>query len=736
MKKKTTVLIEGMSCAACSRGVERSVSKVDGVLSVTVNLTTNSAAVVYENKQCELSDIEAAVVRAGFKVVKNKDTANENAAKNEKMSKINLIVALIFSIPLFFISMGHMMGISLPNAISPDSNPVRFALVQLVLVIPVLIAGRKFFINGVRAVFHKNPNMDTLVAMGSSSAFIYSIVMTAKIITDNDGHSHHLYYESAGMIITFILIGKMLEAISKKRTTDAVGKLRSLIPDTTEVMRNGEKMTVKTAEIQIGDIFTVVPGSAVAADGKVISGSTSVDESMITGESMPVSKKTGDTVFGGTINKNGTVEVEVTATYGETVLSQIIRSVEDAGASKAPIATLADKISGIFVPTVFGIAVLSAVIWALTGKDFSFCLNVFISVLVIACPCALGLATPTAIMVATGKGAQNGILFKGGEPLEALSKADTVVFDKTGTLTKGDPQVTDIIPLDISEEELLKYCASAEKKSEHLLGEAIVKKYSGEYFDVTDFEALSGLGLRATVNGKLVFIGNRELMNQNGIDEKVTEKIGAPLSDEGKTVVYISIDGEFAGVIAIADVLKDDAAETVKLLNSLGVETVMLTGDNKKTANAIAKIAGIKTVFAEVLPRDKQNVIIDLQKQGKKVCMVGDGINDAPALVSADVGVAVASGTDVAVESADVVLMNSETTSLYKAIKLSQKTLRKIKQNLFWAFAYNTVGIPIAAGLLYALGGNLLDPMFAAAAMSLSSVTVVTNSLLLRRYKL
>lgn len=736
MKKKTTVLIEGMSCAACSRGVERSVSKVNGVLSVTVNLTTNSAAVVYENKQCELSDIEAAVVRAGFKVVKNKDTANENAAKNEKMSKINLIVALIFSIPLFFISMGHMMGISLPNVISPDSNPVRFALVQLVLVIPVLIAGRKFFINGVRAVFHKNPNMDTLVAMGSSSAFIYSIVMTAKIITDNDGHSHHLYYESAGMIITFILIGKMLEAISKKRTTDAVGKLRSLIPDTTEVMRNGEKMTVKTAEIQIGDIFTVVPGSAVAADGKVISGNTSVDESMITGESMPVSKKTGDTVFGGTINKNGTVEVEVTAAYGETVLSQIIRSVEDAGASKAPIATLADKISGIFVPTVFGIAVVSAVIWALTGKDFSFCLNVFISVLVIACPCALGLATPTAIMVATGKGAQNGILFKGGEPLEALSKADTVVFDKTGTLTKGDPQVTDIIPLDISEEELLKYCASAEKKSEHLLGEAIVKKYSGEYFDVTDFEALSGLGLRATVNGKLVFIGNRELMNQNGIDEKVTEKIGAPLSDEGKTVVYISIDGEFAGAIAIADVLKDDATETVKLLNSLGVETVMLTGDNKKTANAIAKIAGIKTVFAEVLPRDKQNVIIDLQKQGKKVCMVGDGINDAPALVSADVGVAVASGTDVAVESADVVLMNSETTSLYKAIKLSQKTLRKIKQNLFWAFAYNTVGIPIAAGLLYALGGNLLDPMFAAAAMSLSSVTVVTNSLLLRRYKL
>lgn len=736
MKKKTTVLIEGMSCAACSRGVERSVSKVDGVLSVTVNLTTNSAAVVYENKQCELSDIEAAVVRAGFKVVKNKDTANENAAKNEKMSKINLAVALIFSIPLFIISMGHMVGISLPSVISPDSNPVRFALIQLVLVIPVLIAGRKFFINGVRAVFHKNPNMDTLVAMGSSSALIYSIVMTAKIITDNDGHSHHLYYESAGMIITFILIGKMLEAISKKRTTDAVGKLRSLIPDTTEVMRNGEKMTVKTADIQIGDIFTVVPGSAVAADGKVISGNTSVDESMITGESMPVSKKTGDTVFGGTINKNGTVEVEVTATYGETVLSQIIRSVEDAGASKAPIATLADKISGIFVPTVFGIAVVSAAIWALTGKDFSFCLNVFISVLVIACPCALGLATPTAIMVATGKGAQNGILFKGGEPLEALSKANTVVFDKTGTLTKGDPQVTDILPVGISEEELLKYCASAEKKSEHLLGEAIVKKYSGEYYEVMSFEALSGLGLRATVNGKQVFIGNRELMNQNGIDENITEKIGAPLSDEGKTVVYISIDGEFAGAIAIADILKDDAAETVKLLNSLGVETVMLTGDNKKTANAIAKIAGIKTVFAEVLPKDKQNVIIDLQKQGKNVCMVGDGINDAPALVSADVGVAVASGTDVAVESADVVLMNSETTLLYKAIRLSQKTLRKIKQNLFWAFAYNTVGIPIAAGLLYALGGNLLDPMFAAAAMSLSSVTVVTNSLLLRRYKL
>lgn len=736
MKKKTTVLIEGMSCAACVRGVERSVSKITGVQSVIVNLTTNSAAVVYENKQCKISDIEAAVVRAGFKVVKNQADANENAAKNEKMSKINLIIALIFSIPLFIISMGHMMGIKLPNVISPDMYPVRFALIQLLLVIPVLIAGRKFFINGVRAVFHKNPNMDTLVAMGSSSAFIYSIIMTAKIIADNDGHSHHLYYESAGMIITFILIGKMLEAISKKRTTDAVGKLRSLVPDTAEIVRNGEKMTVKTAEIQIGDIFTVIPGSAVAADGKVISGSTSVDESMITGESMPVSKKTGDTVFGGTINKNGTVEVEVTAIYGETVLSQIIRSVEEAGASKAPIATLADKISGIFVPTVFSIAVLSAVIWALTGKDFAFCLNVFISVLVIACPCALGLATPTAIMVATGKGAQNGILFKGGEPLEMLSKTDTVVFDKTGTLTKGDPQVTDILSVGISEDELLKYCASAEKNSEHLLGEAVVKKYDGEYYSVTEFMALSGLGIKAQVNNRQILIGNRELMRQNGIDENVTEKIGGPLSNEGKTVIYISIDGEFAGAIAIADVLKDDAVDTVKALNGLGIETVMLTGDNKKTANAIAKIAGIKTVFAEVLPKDKQNVIIDLQKQGKKVCMVGDGINDAPALVSADVGVAVASGTDVAVESADVVLMNSETASLYKAIRLSQKTLRKIKQNLFWAFAYNTVGIPIAAGLLYALGGNLLDPMFAAAAMSLSSVTVVTNSLLLRRYKL
>lgn len=736
MKKKTTVLIEGMSCAACVRGVERSVSKVDGVLSVTVNLTTNSAAVVYENKQCSLSDIEAAVVRAGFKVVKNKETANENAAKNEKMSKINLILALIFGIPLFVVSMGHMVGLRLPNAVSPDIFPVRFAILQLCLVIPVLFAGRKFFINGVRAVLHKNPNMDTLVAMGSSSAFIYSVVMTAKIIADKGSHTHHLYFESAGMIIVFILIGKMLEAVSKKRTTDAVGKLRSLVPDTAEIIRNGEKLTVKTTEIQVGDIFTVIPGSAVAADGTVISGSTSIDESMITGESMPVSRKVGDTVFGGTINKNGTVEVQVTSVYGETVLSQIIRSVEEAGASKAPIATLADKISGIFVPTVFAIALFSAVIWAFTGKDFSFVLNVFISVLVIACPCALGLATPTAIMVATGKGAQNGILFKGGEPLEALSRANTVVFDKTGTLTKGDPQVTDVLPVGISEEELLKYCASAEKNSEHLLGEAIVKKHNGEYFEITDFEALSGLGIRATANNRQILIGNRELMNKNGISEDVTEKIGEPLSNEGKTVVYASIDGKFAGAIAIADVLKDDAANTVKALNDLGIETVMLTGDNKKTANAIAQKAGIKTVFAEVLPNDKQNVIINLQAQNKKVCMVGDGINDAPALVSADVGVAVASGTDVAVESADVVLMNSETLSLVRAIKLSRKTLRKIKQNLFWAFAYNTIGIPIAAGLLYALGGNLLDPMYAAAAMSLSSVTVVTNSLLLRRYKL
>lgn len=736
MKKKTTVLIEGMSCAACSRGVERSVSKVEGVQSVSVNLTTNSAAVVYENKQCKLSDIEAAVVRAGFKVVKNKEAAAENAEKNEKISKVNLVLALVFSIPLFIVSMGHMVGLKLPNVISPDVFPVRFALLQLVLVIPVLFAGRKFFINGVRAVLHKNPNMDTLVAMGSSSAFIYSLVMTAKIIADNGAHAHHLYYESAGMIITFILVGKMLEAISKKRTTDAVGKLRSLVPDTAEIIRNGETMTVKTADIQVGDIFTVVPGGAVAADGTVISGNTSVDESMITGESMPVSKKTGDTVFGGTINKNGTVQVRVTSVYGETVLSQIIRSVEEAGASKAPIATLADKISGIFVPTVFGIALLSAIIWAISGKDFSFVLNVFISVLVIACPCALGLATPTAIMVATGKGAQNGILFKGGEPLEALSRATAVVFDKTGTLTKGDPQVTDILPVGISEEELLKYCASAEKNSEHLLGGAIVKKYGGEFLPTDDFEALSGLGIKAVTGGKQIYIGNRELMSKIGISEEIVEKIGAPLSEQGKTVVYISIDGEFSGAVAIADVLKDDAVHTVKELSDMGIETVMLTGDNKKTANAIAEKAGIKNVFSEVLPKDKQNVIISLQNEGKKVCMVGDGINDAPALVSADVGVAVASGTDVAVESADIVLMNGETMSLIKAIKLSRKTLRKIKQNLFWAFAYNSVGIPIAAGLLYALGGELLDPMFAAAAMSLSSVTVVTNSLLLRRYKL
>ena len=542
--------------------------------------------------------------------------------------------------------------------------------------------------------------------------------MTAKIIADNDGHSHHLYYESAGMIITFILIGKMLEAISKKRTTDAVGKLRSLIPDTTEVMRNGEKITVKTAEIQIGDIFTVVPGSAVAADGKVISGSTSVDESMITGESMPVSKKTGDTVFGGTINKNGTIEVEVTSVYGETVLSQIIRSVEEAGASKAPIATLADKISGIFVPTVFAIAVLSAVIWALTGKDFSFCLNVFISVLVIACPCALGLATPTAIMVATGKGAQNGILFKGGEPLEALSKADTVVFDKTGTLTKGDPQVTDILPVGISEEELLKYCASAEKNSEHLLGEAIVEKYGGEYYESTDFEALSGLGLRANVNGKQVFIGNRELMSENGVDENVTEKIGAPLSDEGKTVVYISIDKEFAGAIAIADVLKDDAAETVKSLNSLGIETVMLTGDNEKTANAIAKIAGIKTVFAEVLPKDKQNVIIDLQKQGKKVCMVGDGINDAPVMIAADCGISMGSvGSDAAIEASDIVLVSDNLSLIPKGRKIAKRTRRIVMQNIIGSLFVKAVimaldislaGFPLIISVVADVGVMLL----------------------------
>lgn len=735
MKKKETIKINGMTCAACSRGVERSVTRLDGVISVAVNLATNSAAVEYDNKKCTHEKIFETIKKAGFTPVEPSVNGEENSEKARKKAKINLIVALVFSIPLFIISMGHMWGMPLPEAIDPMVNPMVYAVLQLVLTIPVLIAGRGFFIVGTRSAFHRNPNMDTLVMMGSGAAFIFSIITMIKIAS-NTGSAHDLYFESAAMIVTFVLIGKTLEAMSKAKTTNAIGKLRDLAPKTATVLKNGVEVEIPTSEITVGDIIIVKPGSAISADGEIISGETTVDESMLTGESMPVKKVIGDAVFSGTVNKNGAVSIKVTTEHSGTVLSKIITLVEDAQTGKAPIQRLADKISGVFVPAVLIIAVLAALIWAVIGKDFHFVLSIFISVLVIACPCALGLATPTAIMAATGKAAQNGILIKGGEPLELLHKVNTVVFDKTGTLTEGKPTVTDIISNSYDDITLLSLIAAAEKNSEHILAEAVLTK--AESMNVSlpvceSFDSVSGMGIKAQIDDNSVLIGNIKLMNEYNIDFSEYNNDIDRLSGDGKTPVLTAVNQKCAGVIAISDALKADSINSIKELHSANIKTVMLTGDNKRTANALAKLAGIDTVFSEVLPDNKAEVIEKLKAGGNIVAMVGDGINDAPALTTANVGIAIGTGTDIAVDSADIVLMNNGIGGVVKALEIGKKTIRTVKQNLFWAFCYNTIGIPIAAGALYAVSGTLLNPMFAAAAMSLSSVTVVTNSLLLRR---
>lgn len=735
MKKKENIKINGMTCAACSRGVERSVGRLDGVISVAVNLATNSANIEYDNKKCTHEKIFETIKKAGFTPVEPSAYSEENTEKAQKKAKTNLIVALVFSVPLFVISMGHMWGMPLPGFIDPMVNPMPYAVLQLLLTIPVLIAGRGFFIIGTKSAFHRNPNMDTLVMMGSGAAFIFSIITMFKI-ANNTGSAHDLYFESSAMIVTFVLIGKTLEAMSKAKTTDAIGKLRDLAPKTATVIKNGVETEIPTSEITVGDIIIVKPGSAISADGEIISGETTVDESMLTGESMPVKKKIGDEVFSGTVNKNGAVSVKVTTEHSGTVLSKIITLVEDAQTGKAPIQRLADKISGVFVPAVLIIAVLAALIWAVIGKDFHFVLSIFISVLVIACPCALGLATPTAIMAATGKAAQNGILIKGGEPLELLHKINTVVFDKTGTLTEGRPTVTEIISNSYDNASILSMAAAAEKNSEHILSEAILAKSQElkiQLQECESFDSVSGMGIKALIGGNSVLIGNIRLMNEYKVDFSEYNNDIERLSEEGKTPVLISVNQKCAGVIAISDALKRDSIKAIKQLHSENIKTVMLTGDNKRTADALAKLAGIDTVFSEVLPDDKAAVIEKLKADGNTVAMVGDGINDAPALTTANVGMAIGTGTDIAVDSADIVLMSEGINGVVKALEIGKKTIRTVKQNLFWAFCYNTIGIPIAAGALYAVSGTLLNPMFAAAAMSLSSVTVVTNSLLLRR---
>ncbi|HCQ5548336.1 TPA: copper-translocating P-type ATPase [Clostridioides difficile] len=751
--KKIDMKIDGMTCAACAKAVERVVKKLDGVESISVNIATDKANIDYNPSKVKLSQIKAAIEKAGYKPieeVRNKVDVDEDKLRKEREMKslfVKFIVAIVFAVPLFYIAMGPMIikpigSWPLPEIINPMKNTFNYALIQLILVIPVMIAGYKFYINGFKALFSLSPNMDSLVAIGTLAAFLYSLYTTIQIANGQiqGMHHHQLYYESAGIIIALILLGKYLESKSKGKTSEAIKKLMGLQPKTAVVLVDGKEVETPIEEVEIGDILLVKPGTKIPVDGVVIEGYTSVDESMLTGESIPVEKNVGSKVTGASINKNGVIKFKAEKIGGDTALAQIIKLVEDAQGTKAPIAKLADTVSGYFVPIVIAIAVVASLLWFLIGgKDIVFVLTIFISVLVIACPCALGLATPTAIMVGTGKGAENGILIKGGEALESAHKVNTVIFDKTGTITEGKPKVTDIVlNNNVKEEYLIKIASSAEKGSEHPLGEAIVK-YGEEknikFEKVDNFKAIPGAGIQVTINNENILLGNRKLMNDNNIKLGDLEEKSNLLASQGKTPMYIAVDGNLSGIIAVADVVKESSKKAIEILHDMGIKVAMVTGDNVKTANAIANQVGIDMVLAEVLPEDKSKEVEKLQNQGKFVAMVGDGINDAPALAKADIGIAIGSGTDVAIESADIVLMKSDLIDVPTAIKLSHETIKNIKQNLFWAFGYNTIGIPVAAGILYVFGGPLLNPMIAAAAMSLSSVSVVSNALRLKNFK-
>jgi len=734
--------IEGMTCAACAKTVERVTKKLDGVIESNVNLASEKLNIKYDPSKVEVSDIKRVIEKAGYKALEE-NTEDLDDRKKEKEIKLifnKFIISLIFTIPLLYISMGHMIGFPLPSFIDPMINPKTFALLQLILVIPVVIAGNKYYKIGFKTLIKRNPNMDSLIAIGTSAAVFYGIFAVIMIFKGNTHYAKDLYFESAAVIITLITLGKYLEAVSKGKTSEAIKKLMGLAPKTAIVIRDGKEIEINIDEVRVGDLIIVKPGEKIPVDGEVIEGNTSVDESMLTGESIPVEKNVGDKVIGASINKNGTIKYRASKIGKDTVLSQIIRLVEDAQGSKAPIAKLADIISGYFVPIVMLLAVISGLAWYFIGKEsILFSLTIFISVLVIACPCALGLATPTAIMVATGKGAEYGILIKSGEALETVHKIETVVFDKTGTITEGKPKVTDIITTEsITENELLQIAASAEKASEHPLGEAIVKFAKERYIDfkkIDFFKAVPGGGIEVRIDDKEILAGNKKFMEERNISLKNLEEKSNKLAKEGKTPMYIAINNNIAGIIAVADTIKENSKKAIEILHNMGIETVMITGDNKKTAEAIGKEVGIDKILAEVLPEDKASEIKKLQKYGKKVAMVGDGINDAPALAQADIGMAIGSGTDIAIESADIVLMKSDLMDVITVLKLSKSTIRNIKENLFWAFGYNIIGIPIAMGILHIFGGPLLNPMIAGAAMSLSSVSVVTNALRLKRFR-
>ena len=746
MEKKEYKL-SGMTCASCAMTVEMAVKDLETVEDVNVNLATERLSLI-PKEGFDSQQVLDAVAEAGYQAEeKGKDRpseVNEEAvarAQALRRKKQELLILLLTTLPLLYISMGSMVGLPLPSFLDHMAHPLVFVLSQLLLTLPAVWIGRGFYQRGFRNLIKKHPNMDSLIAVGTSAAFLYSLYSVSQVFLGHHPFVHQLYFESVAVIITLILLGKYMESSAKGRTSQAIQSLLELVPSQATVIRYGEAVTIDTEDIRVGDIIRIRPGERMPVDGLVTDGQTFVDESMMTGESVPIEKKVGDTITSATINQNGSIDYQATRVGSDTTLAQIVRLVEEAQGSKAPIAALADKISLYFVPIVLSLATLSALGWYfLAGESLSFSLSIFVAVLVIACPCALGLATPTAIMVGTGKGAENGILIKSGQALEAAYQLDTIVLDKTGTITVGKPSLTDLLSLgDLNRPDLLRLIASAEQHSEHPLAQAILEAAEEEELNllpVSHFEAIVGRGLAAQVEGRRLLVGNESLMKENNIDSSAFQEQLLELSQKGKTAMFVAIDGQLVGILAVADEMKSNSLKAVQELQSMGLEVIMLTGDREETAKAIAQKAGIQKVIAGVLPDGKATAIKGLQEADKKLAMVGDGINDAPALVQADVGIAIGSGADVAIESADVVLMHSDLQDVVKAIKLSQATIRNIKENLFWAFVYNTLGIPIAMGLLHLFGGPLLNPMLAGLAMSLSSVSVVVNALRLGRFKM
>ena len=752
-KKKLELKIDGISCQACVAKIERKLSKTGGVEKALVNISNNMADIEYDEKEIKASEIMKIIEKLGYTPKRREDLKDkEEALRAEKKLKSELTkskIAIVLSLILMYISMSHMFGLPVPHIIYPVDHIFNYVAIQFIIAVTVMIIGKRFYKVGFRQLFMLSPNMDSLVAVGTSSAFIYSLYISYKIFADNNIHlMHSLYYESAAMIIAFVMLGKYLETLSKGKASAAIKKLVNFQAKKANIIRNGEIVEIDINEVSKGDIVFIKPGEKIPVDGTIIEGHSTIDEAMITGESIPVEKLENDKVYSGSINKDGALKVVVNATEGETLISKIAKLVEDAQMTKAPIARLADKVSLIFVPTVIFIAIFAALLWwflikynvvSVSQNHFEFVLTIFISILIIACPCSLGLATPTAIMVGTGKGAELGILIKSGEALEKLNEIDTIVFDKTGTLTEGTPKVIDIVSIGnaLSKDEILKIAASMEVNSEHPLGKAVydeAKEKNVELYEVKKFLSISGRGVIGEIEEKKYLLGNKKLLLDNGISNLHEEEIHR-YELEGKTTILLADEEKLIAFITLADVVRNESIKLIEKLKKENIKTYMLTGDNERTAKVIAKKLDIDDVIAEVSPEDKYKKIKDLQEQGRKVVMVGDGVNDSPALAQADVGMAIGSGTDIAIESADIVLMSKDIETILTAIRLSKATIKNIKENLFWAFFYNSCGIPIAGGLLYLFTGHLLNPMLAGLAMGLSSVSVVTNALRLKRFK-